>query len=68
MSDTAAQLLATFELLPPNERHELLVAMLRRSGELQDRALTDDELTGVADELFQSLDARESRDDHAGSR
>ncbi|WP_164101871.1 hypothetical protein [Candidatus Laterigemmans baculatus] len=68
MSKTAEQLLATFESLPPNEQHELLVAMLRRSGELQSAALNDDALTGVADELFQTLDASESRDNDTGSR
>ncbi len=68
VSKTAEQLLATFESLPPNEQHELLVAMLRRSGELQSAALNDDALTGVADELFQTLDASESRDNDTGSR
>ena len=60
MSDTATQLLATFESLPSSERHELLIAMLRRSGELPDTIVSDDQLVGLADEIFQTLDAEES--------
>ena len=60
MSDTATQLLATFESLPEKEQHELLIAMLRRSGELPETMLSDDQLVVIADDLFQSLDAEES--------
>ena len=65
MSDTTAQLLSTCESLPEREQHELLVAMLRRSGELPDTLVSDDQLLGIADELFQSLDAEESNGNHA---
>ena len=68
MTDIASQLLATFESLPPREKHELLTQMLRRSGELPDSAMTDDELTAVADNLFQSLDAGEADDDNPNTR
>ena len=68
MSETASQLLATFESLPANEQHELLIAMLRRSGELPDTIVSDDQLVGIADELFQTLDAEESDGDDADSR
>ena len=60
MSETAAKLLATFDSLEPQEQHELLAELLRRSGELPDTFLTDDQLVGLADELFQGLDAEES--------
>ena len=60
MSETAAQLLATFESLEPKEQHELLTELLRRSGELPDTFLTDDHLAGLADDFFQALDAEES--------
>lgn len=60
MSETAAQLLATFDSLEPQEQHELLTELLRRSGELPDTFLTDDHLVGLADDLFQALDAEES--------
>ena len=60
MSDTASQLLATFDSLSPQEQHELLTAMLRRSGELPDSFLMDDHLVGLADDSFQAMDAEES--------
>ena len=60
MSETAALLLATFDSLEPQEQHELLTELLRRSGELPDTFLTDDNLVGLADNLFQALDAEES--------
>jgi len=65
MSDTAIQLLATFESLPAKEQHELLIAMLRQSGELPDTNVSDDQLVGIADELFQTLDAEESNGNDA---
>ena len=68
MSETATQLLATFESLPAKEQHELLIAMLRRSGELPDMIVSDDQLVGIADELFQTLDAEESNGDDADAR
>ena len=68
MTDTASQLLATFESLPASEQHELLIAMLRRSGELPNTVVTEDQLTGIADELFQALDAEESDSDNAETR
>ena len=67
MSDTASQLLATFASLPANEQHELLIAMLRRSGALPDTIVTDHQLVGIADELFQTLDAEEPDGDDADS-
>ena len=60
MTETAAQLLATFELLKPEEKHQLLTEMLRRSGELPDTFLSDDDFIRFADGLFQTLDAEES--------
>jgi hypothetical protein len=68
MTDIASQLLATFESLPAREKHDLLTQMLRRSGALPDIAMTDDELTAVADNLFQSLDAGEADGDNFSTR
>lgn len=59
MSEIAAQLLATFDSLPTHEQHELIIAMLRRSGELPETILSDEQLVGLADDLFQALDAEE---------
>lgn len=42
--------------------------MLRRTGELPDTIVSDDQLGGIADELFQTLDAEESDGDDADSR
>ena len=65
MSDTATQLLATFESLPAREQHELLIAMLRRSGELPDTIVSDDQLAVIADELFRTLDAEDAARIHS---
>jgi hypothetical protein len=68
MTDTASRLLTAFESLSAREQHELLIAMLRRSGELPDTIVSDDQLVAIADELFQTLDAEESDGDDADSR
>ncbi len=68
MSETASQLLVTFDSLPPQEQHEIITAMLRRSGELPDTLLPDEGLIGLADDLFQALDAEESHGDNPQSR
>lgn len=60
MTETAAQLLATFDSLEPQEQHALLAELLRRSGELPDTFLADEHMVGLADNLFQALDAEES--------
>ncbi|MEX1233188.1 MAG: hypothetical protein WEB58_23255 [Planctomycetaceae bacterium] len=60
MTETATQVLAAFESLSPEEQHEVITAILRRSGELPQTAFADDALVGLADELFQVLDAEES--------
>ena len=68
MSETASQLLAAFETLPLNEQHDVLVAMLKRGGELPESIFTGDDLASIADELFQLLDEEESDDSQANSR
>ena len=67
MSETTSQLLATFDSLPPREQHELITALLRRSGELPDTLLPDEGLVGLADDLFQTLDMEESHGDDTKS-
>lgn len=59
MSDSARQILNSFQALPPKEQHELLVVMLTRSQDSADARLADDELTAIADQLFQTLDQEE---------
>ncbi len=68
MSEIAVQLLATFESLPPEEQHEVLTAMLRRSGDLPETLVSDDALLGLADVVFQALDAEESNGGHDDKR
>ncbi len=68
MSETAAQLLATFDSLAPQEQHELLTEMLKRSVELPTTILTDVQLVGLADNLFQALDAEELDDAQTGEK
>ena len=68
MTDIAIQLLAAFETLPAEEQHEVLVQLLRRTGDLPGSPLTDDALVSVADQLFQSLDAEEANGDNDRSR
>ncbi len=60
MSEAAAELWATFDALPADEQRELLIVLLRRAGELPSAVLGDEILVGLADELFQSLDAEEA--------
>ena len=67
MSETTSQLLAAFDSLPPREQHELITALIRRSGELPDTLLSDEGLVGPADDLFQTLDMEESHGDDAKS-
>ncbi len=68
MTDAASKLLATFDSLSPEDQRALLVELLRRSGELPDTALSDDALTGLADEVFQILEAEESHGTDADAR
>jgi len=68
MSETASRLLATFDSLPPHEQHRVLTEMLRRSGEVPGTFLTDDNLVGLADDLFQALDAEESHGTNTGAK
>ena len=68
MSETASQLIATFDALAPLEQHAVITALLRRSGGIPDTSLSDDELTGIADEVFLALDREEDHGDAAGPR
>ncbi|MEZ6059617.1 MAG: hypothetical protein R3C19_04575 [Planctomycetaceae bacterium] len=62
MTETASQLLAVFDSLSPQEQHELMTELLRRSGELSGQRLTDEQLVGIATETFLALDAEEFDD------
>ncbi len=68
MSGSATQLLATFQSLSPEERHDVMVLLLRESGELPDTYVSDDQLVAIADELFEALDVEESNGNAAEER
>lgn len=60
MTAKACKILEHFERLDPSEQHSLFVSLLRRAGELLSAPLTDEELCGIADDLFSSLDDQEN--------
>jgi hypothetical protein len=58
MTKTMKQVLDSYEALPADEKQEVAVAILRRLPAAGD--LSADDLTALADELFQTLDADEA--------
>ncbi len=65
MSEIASQILATFDTLPAAEQHEIVTQLLRRTDAMRTLPLSDDDLTSVADDLFQMLDAEEGDADNS---
>jgi hypothetical protein len=68
MSEIATQLLNTFSSLSASEQHEVLLALLRSSGELPASTLNDDHLVSIADEVFLSLEVEELHGDEDSKR
>jgi hypothetical protein len=60
MSETAAQLLSAFSSLSEAEQHEVMIALLRQSGELPGSVMGGDQLVALAEEVFLSLEAEET--------
>lgn len=60
MTENASKILQSFERLDPAEQHSVFVSLLRRAGELLSAPLTDEELCGIANDLFSSLDDQEN--------
>ena len=58
MTNAAKQLLDSFEALHEQEKHEVLSQLLRRLMDKPYSSLSDEELTGAADLLFQDYDRR----------
>jgi len=56
MSSRAKALLDAFERLPPGERNEVVLELLRRAAASAHESPNDDELLRAADELFLELD------------
>ena len=62
MNASAQQLLDRFDELPCDDQQEVAREILRRTVEFDVPALTDEELTQQADELFFELDQAEAAD------
>ena len=60
MSSGAKAILDAFEQLPPGERSEVVVELLRRVAASPHESPDDDELLRAADSLFLDLDRREN--------
>ena len=59
MSKNAQQLLSTFDALPKNDQHEVLIELLRRTTDTSYQMPSDEELLLAADVVFQELDSQE---------
>ncbi|MBI4574571.1 MAG: hypothetical protein HY713_14940 [candidate division NC10 bacterium] len=61
MTNAVRQLIDSFEALPEDEKHEALAQLLRRLLGSPYLSPSDDELTHVADLVFQEYDCDEAR-------
>ena len=68
MTENASKILESFDRLDPVEQHSVVVSLLRRAGELPSAPLTDDDLCGIADDLFSSLDDEENGNTYSEAR
>ena len=60
MTENASKILESFDKLDPIEQHTVVVSLIRRTGELPTATLSDNDLCGIADDLFASLDDEEN--------
>lgn len=60
MSRSSEALLAAFDKLPPAEREEVVVELLRRVAMADHEGPSDDDLVAAADDVFIALDRREA--------
>jgi len=60
MTENASKILESFESLDPIEQHTVVVSLIRRTGELPTAPSSDNDLCGIADDLFASLDDEEN--------
>ena len=68
LTENANKILESFDRLDPSEQHSVVVSLLRRAGELPSAPLTDDDLCGIADELFSSMDDEENGNSDSQTR
>ena len=59
MSSGAKAVLDAFEQLPPGERNEVVLELMRRAAASAHESPNDDELLRAADEVVLELDRRE---------
>ncbi|HZR03802.1 MAG TPA: hypothetical protein VFA81_11580 [Burkholderiales bacterium] len=62
MTKAAQQLIDSFEALPEDEKHQVLVQLLRRLMDTPYPAPSDEELLHAADLVFQEYDRREAQE------
>lgn len=62
MNASAQQFLNSFDQLARDDQEEVAREILRRTAEFDAPPLSDEELTGQADELFLKLDEAEAAD------
>ncbi len=60
MTQAAKLAIETIEALAPAERQEVLAELLRRAAQSDHDFATDDDLVGLADQVFLALDKREA--------
>ena len=60
MTTQVREILQSFDLLPDGDKRELAREILRRSLTLAADPLTDEQLVGMADEVFLDLDRGEA--------
>lgn len=68
MTENVSKILETFDRLDPVEQHSVVVSLLRRARERPSASLTDDDLSGIADDLFSSLDDEENGNTNSQTR
>lgn len=60
MTQAAKRAIDTIEALAPAERQEVLAELLRRAAQSDHDLPTEDDLVGLADQVFLELDKREA--------
>jgi hypothetical protein len=68
MTNAARRLIDSFEALPEQEKHEVLAQLLRSLISSPDSSPSDDELTHVADLVFQDYDRAEAQGEACRSK
>lgn len=62
MTQTAQNIISTFDHLPMKEQQEVTKILLRRNLEIETPSISDDDLVLNAEEIFLELDRREAED------